>query len=1222
MSRIGQSKRGQTTVELLLLLGVSLIALLIIYSLYGQQIQFSSSVKEITTAKSTIDRMVTAANSLSISGAGSRTTVLIELPTSLRMDDSGIYGNEIILKLRNRTDIVGSADVNFSGTWKRDGNSFVKGGYYATFVFDGNAVNIIYDDFDLSTGSISIQSRQSTITQSSFTIRNNSSNIAYFTITPSFSNDPYALLSLGAGDESFSLSEREIRLVDLNITTNSSAYGNYSGALDIEAQLNDNYRDYNISKQVTVSAEVFINPEEVMLYPHSRSYALYPGEAQSQAFSLCNSGDTNVVVTWSKDTNADANMLLWFSLPPSDSDGAISVAYAGGCRYFDLNVSVPLGTVAGNYDANFTVSYGAGGASTAYLYATVYASLVQNYGSIFFTAQDDFDTNANLLLSKYFRTTSTYGGEVIPSGELDWNLSARNDTNYTSWSGQYLSDYNLPSDTNLVGLWHLNDKNATEWVLNSVTNTYDGNLVGGADVNGTGLWGTNAGWFNGSTSKITIAHTTSNTFTTLPFTLSAWIKVNKSGYATLFSKDNGGAAGGWTLVASTSYVRWINHLFSDQAFASSALPANTWLMLTITRNGDNMYMYINGSYISSLSVPSGNYITTYPLSIGAQSNFSNFFGGYVDEATIWKRTLSASEVLALYQSQKGRWFDTNLVGYWKFNLASGTTILDSARGHNGTLVTTTSVNTQGFWDSNALSLIGSTMTVADNSSLDFGTGDFSTMFWVYPSNSGLVANNEYGVINKNTTFQNSAGWGIETSTWGKSSPFPNVSLYVYNTGQTAWCNTCAFASITTNAWHHIGTVRSGTTLNIYVDGNLVSSKTHADVGLNVDNAVAITFGGHSWGPNFPGKIEESKLFNRALSATEISADYNQWLNAKYRGANTDSVGASVTLGTVTVNKDLNYNFNKELEYCSGACAWDTNMIGLWHLNAGDKNATNWVKNSVTNTYDGNLVGGADTNAFGLWGTNSGWFNGLNSDINLGNYQPFKDATRLTVSAWFYRTGTNPENALYLISKRSSTGAENGSFLFLYTPTTGTTFVGYNKSDSSTDCSITSATSLLPLGNWVNLTTTYSGTNCYLYANGILVASGSGVSAYSPSSNNFSLLIGNSNYRDNNGAFNGRIEDVAIWKTALTANQVLDLYRKGVSKLDLNIFTCSDVNCGTLTGSQYFTDLNNNTPMSLSLPVSRYFSYEVLFGQGTGFDRNAETYFVGPVLHDLNISYSS
>ena len=228
----------------------------------------------------------------------------------------------------------------------------------------------------------------------------------------------------------------------------------------------------------------------------------------------------------------------------------------------------------------------------------------------------------------------------------------------------------------------------------------------------------------------------------------------------------------------------------------------------------------------------------------------------------------------------------DLVGLWSFDEGMGSTANDiSGNNNDGTLMGGTSWTSGKF--GNALSFDGSNgyVLVADDATFEFGTSDFTVEAWINVRESALVSNREYGVVNKNSYFQGTPGWGIEVSTWGPDGDF---GVICYITNQTSWVSTkylsVRISSMTADVWHHIAQVRTGTTLRLYFDGELVGTKTHGEIGGNVNNSQPVIIGDHSWGPNFPGLIDEVRIWNTALTADQLNLyDDFSGLLAPYKG---------------------------------------------------------------------------------------------------------------------------------------------------------------------------------------------------------------------------------------------------------------------------------------------------------------------------------------------------
>ena len=70
-------------------------------------------------------------------------------------------------------------------------------------------------------------------------------------------------------------------------------------------------------------------------------------------------------------------------------------------------------------------------------------------------------------------------------------------------------------------------------------------------------------------------------------------------------------------------------------------------------------------------------------------------------------------------------------------------------------------------------------------------------------------------------------------------------------------------------WHHITAVREGEFLKLYLDGELVaqsSSFNAEDFDVSNDEPLKIGFGAHTY---FKGKMSDLRIYNRAISATEV-----------------------------------------------------------------------------------------------------------------------------------------------------------------------------------------------------------------------------------------------------------------------------------------------------------------------------------------------------------------
>jgi endo-beta-N-acetylglucosaminidase D len=122
--------------------------------------------------------------------------------------------------------------------------------------------------------------------------------------------------------------------------------------------------------------------------------------------------------------------------------------------------------------------------------------------------------------------------------------------------------------------------------------------------------------------------------------------------------------------------------------ATSVLTAGTWYHVAATcdgpMSGATLKLYING--VLNASMNAGGYpIANASFAMGRNYASSRCLDGSLDEMRVWKRSLTAAEILA--NACNVPVTSPSLEAYWKFNEATGTTTQDlTGHGHLGTLL--------------------------------------------------------------------------------------------------------------------------------------------------------------------------------------------------------------------------------------------------------------------------------------------------------------------------------------------------------------------------------------------------------------------------------------------------------------------------------------------------------------------------------------------------------
>lgn len=204
-----------------------------------------------------------------------------------------------------------------------------------------------------------------------------------------------------------------------------------------------------------------------------------------------------------------------------------------------------------------------------------------------------------------------------------------------------------------------------------------------------------------------------------------------------------------------------------------------------------------------------------------------------------------------------------LVAAYGFNEGSGSTVGDSSGyANNGSIFQATWFATGKFGKALAFDGSNDYVSVNDSSSLDL-TNKMTLEAWVRPTaTSGwrtvLMKENgselAYGMYARESTNRPS-GWMRVNPTSGSSQ----------SVGATP--------ALTTNAWNHLATTYDGASLKLYVNGTLRATK--AQTGSMYVSSGPLKFGGNAmWGEFFAGQLDEIRVYNRALTQTEIQTDMN------------------------------------------------------------------------------------------------------------------------------------------------------------------------------------------------------------------------------------------------------------------------------------------------------------------------------------------------------------
>ncbi|PKP01425.1 MAG: hypothetical protein CVU11_15285 [Bacteroidetes bacterium HGW-Bacteroidetes-6] len=348
---------------------------------------------------------------------------------------------------------------------------------------------------------------------------------------------------------------------------------------------------------------------------------------------------------------------------------------------------------------------------------------------------------------------------------------------------------------------------------------------------------------------------------------------------------------------STISYAIVNAILPPSVFISSTPTAcygNTGTATAISSNGTQPYSYLWNTGDTNQAIGD--------LAAGVYSVTTTDFTGCLDEQS----------VTIVYQNQAVSTIFTNsLIAYYPFD---GNVDDMSGNGLHGTLMGSPTFTTGGI-NNDCVNLIGSGYTGASGDhvllpSIDFNNlNDFTINIWV--NEQGLTSTDGeayicYGTENGNV----------------RIGHFNNNLLFTV----TDTAIIVPFSSSYLNNWVQYSLVYSDGSFKGYIDGVLVGTKNR-NVNISTTDAA---IGRHWWwstSTRFIGKIDEVRIFNRALSDAEISI--------LYQGESTSDIAVSIGNDTtICENSQLILDAGTGFSSYAWNTGANTEIISLNNLNPG------------------------------------------------------------------------------------------------------------------------------------------------------------------------------------------------------------------------------------------------------------------------------------------------
>ena len=385
------------------------------------------------------------------------------------------------------------------------------------------------------------------------------------------------------------------------------------------------------------------------------------------------------------------------------------------------------------------------------------------------------------------------------------------------------------------------------------------------------------------------------------------------------------------------------------------------------------------------------------------------------------------------------------------------------------------------------------------SDLNDRTVDFSFSFWTqihsYPQGDNTI----FYIGNYNVYSPSYAAIILDFRSASKKIRFTHQTQYIESTSTFN-------APMTT--WVHVAAIRDNSVLKLYINGSLEASVT-LTADTQVSSSTTLDIGGFQFGSGtvysgLEGKIDQVRIFTKALSSSEVSTLYAE------------------TVETVESLDPLSEDTTDTLQVLG-----DSSCIATYRFENDETD--------LSGNYDG--TGTEIQYAAGRYGQAAS-FNGSSSGIDLPNLGISGSQSR-TVSFWF-NLNTTPSGTEQLYSQGTNNLKEAFNIQLTSSAKVQVSYAG-REWDSTT---------ALSTGQWYHILVTYNGgnietsSNTEIYINGTeeTLVSGGGSSTGSASTSNTSYSLG---YRTNISTLyvDGKMDQVRLFNKTLSASEVTTLYQE-------------------------------------------------------------------------------
>lgn len=342
--------------------------------------------------------------------------------------------------------------------------------------------------------------------------------------------------------------------------------------------------------------------------------------------------------------------------------------------------------------------------------------------------------------------------------------------------------------------------------------------------------------------------------------------VQSYNYAVIIDNNHSGPGQGFVIqrvnnLSQFYYANGNGSSFTDTSSSPWIYTDNTIQLISLNKNSTTGIPYTNGTAQTTRTLNATTYQASTLLNIGVWTSGGRYYNGEICEIIIFNRALNSNETKQVHTYLGQKWGILN----------TDRSIIDlSGNDDNGLLGNGTTANMPlyDYYNKGSLVFDGSVDYITVPSSAAIKNSLAITLeAWVYITNTtsyyaGIIGKGTSDADEEYCLLINSVGSKVYMDVGSGGGPYTDITF-----------------SFSTNTWYHVvGTherLGGSSNLKIYINGSLLSGTTVNPTNTVNSNTTNVTIGSryNTGASPWNGKIANAKIYNRTLTASEVSQNY-------------------------------------------------------------------------------------------------------------------------------------------------------------------------------------------------------------------------------------------------------------------------------------------------------------------------------------------------------------